>query len=519
MKKAVIYARFSSDMQREESIDAQVRAITEYAKNKNINIIKIYADEAKSATTDDRPQFLQMIEDSKNCLFDIIIVHKLDRFSRNRYDSAIYKRKLQLNGIRLISVLENLDDSPESIILESVLEGMNEYYSANLAREVMKGQKENAYNCKHNGGMPPLGYKVNDDLTYSIDEKTAPAVHIIYQMYIDGYGYTKIAERLNNEGYRTQTGRKFSRHSMYGILRNEKYTGTYVFNRTVKQIPGAKRVHRKSKDEDDIIKIKDGMPRIIEDKIWMEVQNKLDNNLKGSNSAKEIYLLTGLIKCGKCNGAMIGNRRKAGRNKDLYVTYECNTRKRTKECDMKAINRDYVEELVISELEKNVFSDKAIQKITEHISSYCKTEHKTINADINKYTHELTGVQTQINNIVNAITNGMFHDSMKSQLDNLEDKKSKLTLRIQEANLQLNKHAPSDEMIKEYLSYGKKIRHMDKNEQKKLINTYVSSILVHEDNIQIITIVDFAGGDGAYITKSTINIVDYRLNKIKKVSY
>lgn len=149
---AALYVRYSSENQRDESIDAQIRAGEDYAKKNNIKIVKIYVDRAKSATSDKRPEFQKMIKDSALGLFNTVIVHKLDRFSRDKYDSAIYKRKLKANGIKLISIVENLDGSPESLILESVIEGMAQYYSANLAREVMKGLKETAYQCKHTGG-------------------------------------------------------------------------------------------------------------------------------------------------------------------------------------------------------------------------------------------------------------------------------------------------------------------------------------------------------------------------------
>ena len=142
--RAAIYARFSSNNQREESIDAQVRAITEYANKNGYVIVKSYIDEAFSATTDQRPAFLEMIKECEDDIFDVILIHKLDRFARNRYDSAIYKRMIQDNDIRLISVLENIDDSPESVMLESTLEAVAEYFSRNLAREVRKGLKENA---------------------------------------------------------------------------------------------------------------------------------------------------------------------------------------------------------------------------------------------------------------------------------------------------------------------------------------------------------------------------------------
>lgn len=225
MQTAAIYARYSSDNQRDESIDAQVRAVKEYCQHNGIQIVRVYTDEARSATTDDRPGFLQMVHDSALGQFELVIVHKLDRFSRDRYDFAFYKRKLRENGVQLISVLENLDDSPESIILESVLQGMAEYYSVNLARETMKGMKETALQCKHTGGKPPLGYRVTEDQTYAIDEDQAEAVRLIFSMYADGHGYGRIIDELNSRGHRTQNGNHFGKNSLHEILRNEKYRG------------------------------------------------------------------------------------------------------------------------------------------------------------------------------------------------------------------------------------------------------------------------------------------------------
>ena len=145
--RVALYARFSSDNQRSESIDAQLRAMRTYCQHHNYIIVDTYIDEAKSATNDRRPSFQRMIADSKTKKFDILLVHKLDRFARNRYDSAVYKRELKRNGVSVFSVLENLDDSPESIMMEAVLEGMAEYYSQNLGREVMKGLRETALKC------------------------------------------------------------------------------------------------------------------------------------------------------------------------------------------------------------------------------------------------------------------------------------------------------------------------------------------------------------------------------------
>lgn len=167
-----------------------------------------------------------MIEDSGKGLFDVIIIHKLDRFSRDKYDSAKYKRILKKNGIRLISVTENLDDSPESIILESLLEGMAEYYSKNLAREVMKGMKENAYQCKHTGGLPPIGYSV-DPVTrkYIINDEERGIVDTVFSMFLAGYGYNQIIRELADKDYKSRYGKPISKGTLGTILRNEKYTG------------------------------------------------------------------------------------------------------------------------------------------------------------------------------------------------------------------------------------------------------------------------------------------------------
>ena len=204
MLNVAIYGRYSSNNQRDESIEGQTRAILEYCKRKNYNVVSEYYDRAKSATTDKRPEFQKMIKDSENGYFDIVLVHKLDRFARNKYDSALYKKKLKNNGVKVVSVTENLDDSPESIILESVIEGMAEYYSKNLAREVMKGLKENAYQCKHNGGTPPLGYDVNIEKKYIINKTEAKAVELIFQMYLDDYTSGDMIRKLNGYGFRTK---------------------------------------------------------------------------------------------------------------------------------------------------------------------------------------------------------------------------------------------------------------------------------------------------------------------------
>ena len=162
--------------QREESIEGQIRECTDFAKRQDITIVGSYIDRALTGKTDARPQFQKMISDSGKQLFDIVIVYTLDRFARNRYDSATYKAKLKKNGVKVISAKENITDDPSGIILESVLEGMAEYYSVELAQKVLRGMTENALDCKWLSGIIPLGYKLDDDKHLIIDDHAAPIV-------------------------------------------------------------------------------------------------------------------------------------------------------------------------------------------------------------------------------------------------------------------------------------------------------------------------------------------------------
>jgi len=235
---AVIYARFSSDRQREESIEGQLRECREYAEENGIRVIDTYIDRALSASkeTEKRLDFLRMLRDSGKHLFDVVLVWKLDRFARNRYDSAHYKSILKKNGVRVVSATEHITEGPEGIILESLLEGMAEYYSAELSKKIHRGQKDNALKCKNNGGSIPLGYKLGQDKRLEIDPATAPIVQEIFQRYAEGDTIREIITNLNNRGIKTSRGYKFSYSGFNLLLQNRKYIGEYRYQDVI--IPG-----------------------------------------------------------------------------------------------------------------------------------------------------------------------------------------------------------------------------------------------------------------------------------------
>jgi len=219
--KAVIYARYSSHNQREESIEGQIRECQDFAARNNFIIIDEYIDRAISGRTDDRENFQRMIKDSEKGHFDAVIMYTLDRFARNRYDSATYKAKLKKNGVRVFYAKQTIPDGAEGIILESVLEGMAEYYSENLARNVKRGLTENALQCKTNGGKC-LGYRKNSEEKFEVDPAAAKIVQEIFQMYAAGTSATQIINHCNERGYKTVRGRPFTRNSLRTILQNKK---------------------------------------------------------------------------------------------------------------------------------------------------------------------------------------------------------------------------------------------------------------------------------------------------------
>lgn len=422
--KVALYARFSSDNQRSESIDAQIRAMKAYCEQHHFVIVETYIDEAKSATSDRRPAFQQMISDSSTRSFNILLVHKLDRFARNRYDSAVYKRELKKNGVTVYSVLENLDNSPESIMMEAVLEGMAEYYSQNLARETMKGLRENALQCKHTGGIAPLGYDIDPDTRkLVINEDEAKAVRLIFEMYGNGYGYSAIIDRLYELNLKTKMGKDFGKNSLYSILSNPKYQGMYVYNRcSAKNTVGTRNTHL-YKDDEDIVFVEGGCPQIVPTDVFVKVQNKLTEHKHtgGRENAKECYLLSGKVFCRECGKAMVGNSRHSGRSKLLHVTYRCPSRKYC--CCNKEINRDYLEGYIKNLIESQILNSSALNKLQMKIEKHAETAHIPTE---NQRQRELKEIDTALKNVAEAIEAGLLSDILVARLKELEKRKKEL---------------------------------------------------------------------------------------------
>lgn len=223
----VIYARFSSDRQRDESIEDQVAVCSKWAAARGLAVVSVYADRAISGTSDERPQFLRMVADAERGAFSAVVVYKLDRFSRDRYDTAIYKKKLQDLGVRVESAMESIPDSPEGLLLESLISGMNEYYVRNLAQNVRRGMMGNAERCLTNGNVV-YGYKTGADGRYEVDERQAANVRRAFELAGAGKTRKEVMAWLNDSGVRNARGRRWTYDNVRHLLSNERYLGVYL---------------------------------------------------------------------------------------------------------------------------------------------------------------------------------------------------------------------------------------------------------------------------------------------------
>lgn len=458
---AVIYARYSSAMQTEQSIEGQLRSCNSFAEKHNISIIDTYVDRAISGTaSDNRPAFQQMIQDSQKRLFDIVIVYKLDRFARNRYDSAIYRNKLKNNNVIIMSAMENTDGSPESVLMESVLEGMAEYYSLELSQKVKRGKKESALKCQVLGGTPPLGYYKDKDKKFAIDEKTAPVVQQIFTMYNDGSTMKEIETYLNSKNIKTSRGTEFNKSSLKRILTNEKYIGVY------KAI--------------DVV-VEDGIPPIIEKGLFNSVAQIMNVNRKAPARAKSPvnFMLTTKLICGECGANYVGESG-TGHQGNKYYYYKCSTKKKQGKCKNKPLKKDFLEDLVIKTTCDVILKDDVIDYIAN--KAYDVQLEELSNDTVRKcLDNTLTDVEKSLKNILKAIEQGIFTETTKTRLLELEEQKKSLEIEI--LKNEISRKPITVEQIRFFLNGFKNGSVDDEKYRKELINTFVNSVRVYDDKL------------------------------------
>jgi len=456
----IIYARYSSDSQREESIEGQLRECKAFAERNGIVIVDTYIDRALSAKTDNRPSFQQMVKDSNRKNFEVVLVWKLDRFARNRYDSAHYKSVLKKNGVRVMSVTETISEGAEGILLETMLEGMAEYYSVELAEKVNRGMKENALKCKYNGGTLPIGFIIDKDKQYQLDPITSPAVADAFKMYANGMGMQQIADELNIRGVRTQRHNgKLDVDNVTSMLHNRKYIGEYRYK--------------------DIV-IPRGIPAIVTQEIFDRVQERMVQNKKApaKHKAEDEYLLTTKLYCAKCKCFMVGE---SGTSHTGFVHryYKCVSVKEHRGCNKKTVKKDWIEELVLNEIQKVILDDTLLERLADMAIKKLGSENTVLPILQKQYAE----VEKAINNMLSAIEQGIITASTKQRLQDLEQQKSELSVQIMKE--EMSKPKLTKEQV---LFWFHRLRKLDINKlehRRKLIDTFINAIYLDDDKMVI----------------------------------
>ena len=457
--KAVIYARYSSDNQREESIEGQLRECTAFAEKNGITILRNYIDRAFSAKSDNRPAFQEMIKDSAKKLFDVIIVWKLDRFARNRYDSARYKATLKKNGVKVVSATEVISEGAEGIILESVLEGYAEYYSADLSEKVIRGMTENALKGKFNGGRLPIGYTVDAEHHLQIDPLTAPFVLEAYKRYADGATMTQIRDWLNAQGVTNKRGLPMNYNSVQLMLHNRRYIGEFRFR--------------------DIVIPTDIAP-IVPKELFERVQERMEKNKKAParHKAEDDYLLTTKLFCGYCGAYLCGEAGTSHVGK-VYHYYKCVSAKKHRGCHKKPVRKDWIEDLVVGETMKMLSDDKVIEAIVSMVMDMQDRENTTLPV----LEQQLREAETGIENLLNAIQQGILTKSTKARLEELEASKEDLENKI--ANEKLEKPRVPAEFVTFWLERFRKLDVRKKEHRQMLIDSFINAIYLYDDKLVI----------------------------------
>lgn len=475
--KAVLYLRFSSENQTEQSIEGQRRDNTIFCENKGYEIVGEYVDRAKSATTDKRPDFQRMIRESKYKGFNAVIVWKQDRFARKRADAIKYKAILKSNGVKVLSATESNVEGPDGIIMESVMEGLTEYYSADLAEKVQRGFRENVIKGKVLGGPRAFGYDVVDH-KYVINPIEGPIVKEVFRLYVnEGYTMNAIAQRLKDNGMRWKDGREIKHSAIERMLANQKYIGILKCATEIG---------------------KDKIPRLIDDDTFEKAQKKRERHKHrgGSFKADVFYALLGRVFCGECGSMLFGELGTSNTGK-----LHCKGKRRNKSCDFKSVRKEELEVKVIQSVFYMLKHPDILKALVDNIYALQGKE----SPEESSIRDRLKQVDKEIGNIITAIKAGIFCDATKEELIKLEGEKKSLSNSLSKVQHRYRKY--TKEEIKATIELTMDLPVETDTQRTAFVTRFVNRVDVYNDG-KIIVKADLFGYDAtALLTQEKDNIV------------
>lgn len=459
---AVIYARYSSNNQKEESIEQQVNKCQEFAARKGFHVVHVYSDAAISGKTDQRPQFQQMMSDSKKGGWQYVIAWKSNRIGRNMLQALTNMAKLDDAGIKCLFVEEYFGDSAAGRFAERNMMNINQFYIENMAEDIRRGLMDNAEKCLVNT-RPCFGYKKGPDRKYAINEDTAPIVREIFQRYLDGWNYIDIANELNRRGVKTVLGNAWNKGSFHSMLRNEMYAGVYKYAE---------------------VRIEGGVPAIIDKMEFEEVQRRLKskNPTKGKKNGTAEYLLTGKLFCGHCGEAMVGISG-TGRHGETHYYYRCQGRHYLKNgCNKKNAPRNLVEDKVIELISEFIQNDQLINLIIEAYQRFL--EETRANSELAAMEEELAQNKKASANLLKALETGKASDTITNRIAELEQERKDLQMEIEFEKASLVEVTP--EQLTFFFERLKNGNFNDKTVRRDLIDLLVQKVFLFDNRIKIV---------------------------------
>lgn len=417
MLKAAAYARYSTDNQTDNSIAYQLNGILEYCRQNNITVTKTYIDEAQSGTNADRQGFIDMVSAAQRKEFECVVIYDISRGSRDVADWFSFRKTMQQLNILIISATEKLGDisNPNDFLVELINVGLGQHMVLQTRQKSIAGVATKAKEGKFLGGVAPLGYDIKDG-NYVINPHEAKIVNKIFTMYAEGNSYNDILNQFS--GIKGKRGRPIGKNSLYSILKNERYIGTYTWNKYKMKSLGK---WAGGTPNPNVVKIEDAIPVIINTDIWERVQKRMqDNKINATNKAKREYLLRGLIECDKCGSTFVGHCSKNPKGVE-YRQYVCGNKYRTKTCDACTINADEIETFVVMQL-KSYLLNTNFDEVAEQIADAVNSGSPNLSAE----KKELAELTTQINNGLKYILSGKNFPELQDEVDRLRVRKSEL---------------------------------------------------------------------------------------------
>lgn len=457
----VIYARYSSHNQNDASIEQQVHECTTFAKERALHIVDIYSDRAVSGKTDRRPGFQRLMHDAESGKFAYVIAWKSNRMGRNMLQAMSAEMRLQELGVRTLYTSESFDDSAAGRFALRSMMNVNQFQIENMAEDIKRGMRANALECKAVNGTLGFGFKKGLDGRFELDPPKDLIVQEIFSRVGRGEPFVDISNDLNQRGIKTARGGKWNKNSFTSMLRNERYTGIFIY---------------------DDIRIDGGVPAIISKQLFVEVQEvlRMKKTVRGRHQPAGDYILTGKLYC-DCGAPMVGVSGTSGTGAVHYY-YSCNNARSKNGCKRKNVRRDAIEKAVLEGIQHHALNDDVIQWLAKSAVEYA--HHQAQNPTVALLEDELSQTKKEIANVMKAIKMGIITDTTKGTLVALERNQLELSSKI--AAEKADTFEVSFDELVAALELFRDGDLQDDRYTAKLISTFVRQVQVMDDCVKII---------------------------------